>query len=293
MQQDITQLKNQYPGLISSKIIGKSVDGRNIYAVKLGRGKTEIFMNGSHHAREWLTTNLLMEMIDTYSQAYVKNTTVAGYNARQILNNASIWFVPMVNPDGVTLVQKGAFSAKRPAEVIRINGGSTNFNRWKANIRGVDLNRQYPADWAHIQLNRTSPSYMNHKGRAPLSEPETRAVYNFTNQRNFKTAVSYHSSGEVLYWNYKLRSGSSQRALSYRLAKMIGNKTGYRLVNPGSNPSGGGYTDWFIQGKKLPAFTPEISPPVGERPVPVSYFDSIWRKNQSIGLMLAEEAYKR
>src|SRR5699024_9203394 len=131
-----------------------SVDGRNIYAIKLGKGKTEIFMNGSHHAREWLTTNLLMEMIDVYSQAYANNSKVAGYNARQILNNASIWFVPMVNPDGVTLVQKGALSAKRPAEVIRINDGSTNFNRWKANIRGVDLNRQYPADWAHIQRNR-------------------------------------------------------------------------------------------------------------------------------------------
>ena len=293
MQQDIAQLEKQYPGLITSKVIGKSVDGRNIYAVKLGKGKTEIFMNGSHHAREWLTTNLLMEMLDTYSQAYVKNSTVGGYKARQILNNSSIWFVPMVNPDGVTLVQKGAFSAKKPAEVIRINGGSTNFNRWKANVRGVDLNRQYPADWSRIQRNRTSPSYMNHKGRSPLSEPETRAVYNFTNQHNFKTAVSYHSSGEVLYWDYKLKSGSAQRTLSYRLATMIRNKTGYRLVNPGSNPSGGGYTDWFIQNKKLPAFTPEISPHVGERPVPVSYFDSIWRKNQSIGLMLAEEAYKR
>ena len=293
MQDDIEQLKAQYPGLITSKVIGKSVDGRNIYAVKLGKGKTEIFMNGSHHAREWLTTNLLMEMIDTYSQAYVKNTTVGGYNARKILNNTSIWFVPMVNPDGVSLVQKGAFSAKRPAEVIRINGGSTNFNRWKANIRGVDLTRQYLADWGNIRNNRTSPSYMNHKGIAPLNEPETKAVYNFTNQHNFKTAVSYHSSGEVLYWDYKLKSGTVQRSLSYRLANMIRNKTGYRLVMAGPNPSGGGYTDWFIQSKRLPAFTPEISPYVGERPVPISYFDSIWRKNQAIGLMLAEEAYRR
>ncbi|RCW77394.1 S8 family serine peptidase [Saliterribacillus persicus] len=291
MRVDISQLSNQYNDLVSWSTIGKSVDGRNLYSIKLGKGSTKIFLNGAHHAREWLTTNLLMEMVDSYSQAYANNTSVGGYNARDILNKVSIYVVPMVNPDGVTLVQKGAFSSKRPADVIRINGGSTNFDRWKANIRGVDLNRQYPADWADIQRNRTSPSYMNHKGQFALSEPESRAIYDFTRSHDFKTAVAYHSSGEILYWNYKLRNGTALKATSRRIANMISNKTGYPLFMPGSNPSGGGFTDWFIQGQKKPGFTPEISPHVGERPVPVSYFDSIWNENNSIGLMLAKEAY--
>lgn len=119
MVRDISELEKAYPNLISKRIIGQSVDGRNIYAVKLGKGKTEIMINGSHHAREYITTNLLMEMIDVYAYAYSKNLRVNGYPVRSILNNASIWFVPMVNPDGVTLVQKGHRSAKNPAYVLK------------------------------------------------------------------------------------------------------------------------------------------------------------------------------
>jgi g-D-glutamyl-meso-diaminopimelate peptidase len=288
---DINQLSRAYPGLISWKTIGKSVDGRNLYAIKLGTGKKEIFLNGSHHAREWLTTNLLMEMIDEYSQSYVNNQSYGGYNVRSILNDTSIWFVPMVNPDGVTLVQKGAFSAKNPGRVIQLNGGSTDFRAWKANIRGVDLNRQYPAGWSTISNNRAFPAPQNHKGAYPLSEPESKAIYDFTLAHDFKTAVAYHSSGEILYWDYK--TTGSLKTLSRRIANQISSKTGYGLVISGPNPSGGGYTDWFLESVKRPGFTPEISPYVGPRPVPLSNFDSIWRKNNTIGLMLAQEASKR
>ncbi|MED0715179.1 M14 family metallocarboxypeptidase [Aeribacillus composti] len=290
MVRDISELEKAYPNLISKRIIGQSVDGRNIYAVKLGKGKTEIMINGSHHAREYITTNLLMEMIDVYAYAYSKNLRVDGYPVRSILNNASIWFVPMVNPDGVTLVQKGHRSAKNPAYVLKLNGGSTNFAAWKANIRGVDLNRQYPADWYRIAGNTGRPSPQNYKGPRPLNEPEAKAMVNFTLSRNFKTAVSYHSSGEIIYWHFNTPKQHEVR--DRKIASMIASKTGYRLVPPSNNPSGGGFTDWFISTQKKPAFTPEVAPYVGNRPVPISYFPSIWKKNQAIGIMLADEAYK-
>jgi murein tripeptide amidase MpaA len=291
MEKDIKRLKEIYPDIIHTEIIGKSVDGRNIYALKLGKGKTEIFMNGSHHAREWITTNLLMEMIDEYSRAYRTNSSIDGYNVRKILNNTSIWYVPMVNPDGVTLVQLGHKSAKNPDYVLKINGGKTDFSAWKANIRGVDLNRQYPAGWETIKGDPGKPSPQNYKGPKPLSEPETKAMYNFTLKHNFKTAVSYHSSGEILYWDYK--TSGTLKSTARKIADMISKKTGYSLVFPGPNPSGGGYTDWFEYSIKRPAFTPEVSPYVGPRPVPLSNFSRIWEQNKSIGLMLAEEAYNR
>ncbi|MDC3411831.1 M14 family metallocarboxypeptidase [Terrihalobacillus insolitus] len=290
MEKDISELEETYPELITTKIIGQSVDGRNLYAIKVGKGNTEIFFNGAHHAREWLTTNLLMEMIDSYSQSYVMDETIEGYDPRYILNNASIWFVPMVNPDGVSLVQKGAYSAQSPQQVISMNGGSTDFSAWKANIRGVDLNRQYPAGWSTIQNNTGRPSPQNFKGLLPLSEPESKAMYDFTLAHDFKTAVAYHSSGEILYWDYKT-SGALQQT-SKKIAEMINQKTGYRLIFPGSNPSGGGYTDWFLYGMQKPGFTPEISPAVGPRPVPLSSFGSIWGENKSVGLMLGLEAYQ-
>jgi murein tripeptide amidase MpaA len=291
MAKDIAILQSTYPDIVQKTVIGKSVDNRNIYAIKLGKGSKEIFINGAHHAREHMTTNLLMEMLDTYAYSYMLNGSVDGYNARDILNKTSIWFVPMVNPDGVTLVQKGYKSAKNPAFVLKLNNNSKDFSSWKANIRGVDLNRQYPADWGNIKNDTGKRSSKNYKGTKPLSEPEVKAVYNFTLQHKFKTAVAYHSSGEILYWNF--HQNKSNYARDLKLANSINKKTGYSLVNPCPNPSGGGYTDWFIINQKMPGFTPEISPAVGARTVPLSNYNQIWKKNNSIGLMLAKEASQR
>ncbi|PLR90767.1 M14 family zinc carboxypeptidase [Bacillus sp. T33-2] len=291
MAADIALLQQNYPYLIKTEVIGNSVDGRNIYAVKVGNGQKEITINGSHHAREHMTTNLLMEMIEQYAKSYADGTSFSGYDTTSLLNNVSIWFVPMVNPDGVSLVQKGHASAKNPQYVLQLNNYSTDFSSWKANIRGVDLNRQYPADWANISGNTGRPSSQNFKGYSPLSEPEAIALYNFTRAHNFKTAVAYHSSGQILYWYFNQDSSVYNR--DYNLALKYGALTGYSLVNPTSSPSGGGYTDWFIQDMRQPGFTPEISPYTYNKPVPLSNYASIWEQNKAAGLMLALDAMAR
>lgn len=288
MANDIALLEKNYPYLIKTEVIGTSVDGRNIYAVKVGNGQKEIFINGSHHAREHMTTNLIMEMMEQYAKSYADGTDYSGYNTTNLLNDVSIWFVPMVNPDGVSLVQKGHISANNPNYVLQLNNYSTDFSGWKANIRGVDLNRQYPADWENIKGNTGKPSSQNFKGYQPLSEPEAIALYQFTKSHNFKTAVAYHSSGEILYWYFKQNNNVYNR--DYNLALGYGALTGYSLVSPTSNPSGGGYTDWFIQEMQQPGFTPEISPYTNGKPVPIGYFDRIWQQNKDAGLMLALDA---
>ncbi|MFD1736819.1 M14 family metallocarboxypeptidase [Bacillus salitolerans] len=272
-------------------MIGKSVDGRNLYAIKLGKGDKEIFINGSHHAREHMTSNLVMEMLDVYSYHYKTKEPYSGYDVYEVLNEVSIWFVPMVNPDGVTLVQKGYTSARNPSQVLKLNNGSTDFSAWKANIRGVDLNRQYPAKWESIRHDPGKPSPQNYKGPAPLSEPETKALVDFTLKHKFKTAVSYHSSGEIIFWHF--HQSGAQKDRDFHIGKMLETKTGYRLVDPVSNPSGGGYTDWFISNQKNPAYTPELSPHVGPRPIPLENYDKIWTQNNTVGLMLAHEAKSR
>lgn len=289
MLEDLKELATWYPEYTQLKEIGRSVDGRRIYAFKLGTGKEEVFLNGSHHAREHMTTNVLMEMIDQYAYAYQQNSTIDGYNVRQILDKTSIWFVPMVNPDGVTLVQKGHKSAKNPSYVLKLNKNNTNFSAWKANIRGVDLNRQYPADWKNICCDPGRPGPQNYKGSKPLSEPEAQALYNFTLDHTFKSAAAYHSSGQIIYWHF--HQSYSNMLRDKALAAKISKVTGYSLVPAQRNPSGGGYTDWFIQHEKRPSFTPEISPYVGNRPVPLKNYDAIWRQNRSIGLLLAAEKW--
>ncbi|MGM0805764.1 MAG: stalk domain-containing protein [Bacillota bacterium] len=289
---DMKELAAHYPGLISYKEIGRSEYNRPIYAIKLGKGNAKVFVNGSHHAREWISTNLSMDMIDEYASAYTNGDYIGKYNVRDILNKTTMWFVPMVNPDGVTLQQYGLtkFPSADRFKLINMNEGSTDFKRWKANARGVDLNRQYQADWANIKNNKPQPSWSNHKGTAPVNQAESRAIVNFTKQIDPEMAVAYHTSGEILYWNFHQTGSWKERDHVY--ASAIGNMTGYDLIYPGTNPSGGGYTDWFIINYKRPGFTPELGNYAGNTHVPVSEYNTIWSQNKYVGLYVAQEGYK-
>ena len=113
--------------------------------------------------------------------------------------------VHMVNPDGVNLVLNGLPSINPWNEkVIQINHGSTDFSGWKANIRGVDLNNQFPANWEFEKGRKPKqPEPRDYPGSAPLSEPESQAMAALTRKRNFSRVLAFHTQGEVIYWGYE------------------------------------------------------------------------------------------
>lgn len=291
MQRDIERLAKAYPDLISYESLGQTKYGRELYAIKLGRGEAVLFLNGSHHAREWMTTPLLMEMIDTYASAYTNHSTISTYNVRSLLDSVSIWIVPMVNPDGVTLSQQGTVGL--PRELVttlrKYNGNSTNFNRWKANMQGIDLNRQYPAYWSTIKNTTTFPWYQNYKGATPGQALEVQMMMDFTYKIDPEMTISYHSSGEIIFWHF--RTLPQHLVRDKNIANDLNKLTGYSLVKPEKNPSGGGYKDWFIEQFGRPGFTIEIGKYVGERSMPLSQFNGIWAKNKDVGLYAAHTTY--
>ncbi|MGG0658238.1 M14 family zinc carboxypeptidase [Rummeliibacillus pycnus] len=280
-----------YPEFTEVEKIGESVQGRSIYALRVGNGKKEILMDAAIHGREHMTTNVLMEMIDQYTVSYRKGTNYAGYNVKRVLDKTSIWFVPMMNPDGVTLVQKGinSMDSKYRANLKKYNHGSNNFNRWKANGRGVDLNRNFDGLWKYVAY--TPKSYMNYKGTSAFSEPEAQALKSFVQRHHFKTDLSYHSSGQIVYW-FNFQKGSN-RTRDLKLAKSVGKITGYTVVPPLYYRGSGSSADWFILNQKKPGLTIEIAPYAGNGPVPHRYWSSVWNKNKSIGLFGANEACRR
>ncbi|AZB44993.1 peptidase M14 [Bacillus sp. FJAT-42376] len=292
MKKDLEALAASYPQLIHYKSVGKSEYGRELYAVSVGKGPASVFVNGSHHAREWMTTTLTMKMMEQYAKAYYGNTSINGLPAKSILDQTTIWFMPMVNPDGVSLQQYGVKSlpASSQSSVLKMNGGRSDFKHWKANAKGVDLNRQYDAKWSTITLNPGKPASENFKGYSPASSAETKAVLQFVKGINPDMSLSYHSSGQILFWNFYQTGARYTRDENY--AKQLGRMTGYRLVYPGPNPSGGGFTDWFLLSYKRPAFTLEISPFVGDTSVPLKNFSKVWEENKDVGLYAAKEGYK-
>ncbi|WP_253944803.1 M14 family metallocarboxypeptidase [Paenibacillus sp. NEAU-GSW1] len=292
MVKDLKELSSAYPDLIKLSTIGESEYGRKLWRMDFGKGPAVILLNASHHAREWMTTTLLMYMVEDYAAAYASNDTYQKKAVRDLLDRVTFVVIPMVNPDGVTLQQKGlsAFPSNLHESLIRMNKGSRNFKRWKANAKGVDLNRQYPAGWSTISNAAPSNSYMNYKGSQPLQAKEAAAMAKLARELKPELAMSYHSSGEIIYWNYKTKAENLARDRA--LATKYANMTGYSLVAPSPNPSGGGFTDWFISEFGRPAMTPEIGRAVGDTHVPLSEWSRIWGQHRYTGWMLAIEGYK-
>ncbi|WP_307344363.1 M14 family metallopeptidase [Metabacillus malikii] len=289
MKKDIQSLANSHD--LTVKSIGQSEFGRDILAVKVGKGSNSILITGSHHGREWLSTHVLMKMIEEYAKAYQSKQKIFGHG-RDILNDVSIWFIPMVNPDGVMLQQKGVDSMPFLFQEVYVdmNEGSDDFTRWKANGLGVDLNRQYPAGWEHIKEDKKFASYSHFKGNQPLESSETRALSTFTNQLKPLAAAAYHTSGRVIYWYF--HNEVQYLARDIQFVDSIVQKTGYKVDYPPLSATGGGYTDWFIQTYKRPAVTIELSYPVEETNPPLSVLSEEWERNKEIGMVIADYARK-
>ncbi len=103
MRQNLITLNSTFP-FINVQIVGNSVLGKNIYVIKLGKGKKKIFYSASYHANEWITSILLMKFIENYCDSYISNGKLYNYSVHKLFNDVSIYIMPMVNPDGVDLV---------------------------------------------------------------------------------------------------------------------------------------------------------------------------------------------
>lgn len=142
LRQNLILLNLTYP-FLNIQVVGNSVLGNPIYVVKLGKGPNKVFYSGSIHANEWITSVLLMKFIENYCDAYISNSSLYGYPVRQLFNSTSIYIMPMVNPDGVDLVN-GNINQNSTAyrNTVSISNRFPNIpfpSGWKANINGESL----------------------------------------------------------------------------------------------------------------------------------------------------------
>lgn len=278
MMNDVQNLRNIYP-FIQINSIGNSVMGKSIPEILIGRGSEFVHNDGSFHANEWITTPILMTFLNDYLLALTNQSSLRGLYMPPYYEDKTLSTVPMVNPDGVNLVLNGPPSTEPYRnQVIQINKGSTNFDNWKANINGVDLNNQFPAKWdVESERKAQSPSPRDYPGPEPLSEPETQAIANLTSERDFSRVLAFHTQGEVIFWGYEGLEPPSSETIVQEFSRV----SGYRPIQ--YVDSFAGYKDWFIQDFRKPGFTVELGK--GVNPLPLSQYDEIYE--ETLGILLA------
>lgn len=279
----IDGLKARYP-FINVSSAGSSAMGRDITAISIGEGKNELFINAGFHANEWLNIPAVLTFAEEYLYAYISGDTVSGENARELYAETKLFIVPLVNPDGLDLVTGAIKSGESFDYAVRISNDYSVIpfpSGWKANIEGTDLNLQYPANWEKARdikfaQGYVSPAPRDYVGTAPLTAPEARAIYDFTNENNFKMIISYHSQGNIIYWKYL----DFLPPESLRIGEILSEASGYPLEITPEDSSYAGFKDWFIGQYNRPGYTIETGS--GENPLPISQFPSIYAANKPL-----------
>ena len=278
----IRGLTARYP-FLETETVGHSVLGKPLSLLRFGRGRNHVFFNAAHHANEWITSPLLLRFLERLCAAYASGQAIGGSRAEELWQRSTLHLLPLVNPDGADLVTGELGPGDEAyAQALEMNGSRAGFPaNWKADIRGVDLNLQYPAGWEdarRIKFSQgyTKPGPRDYVGSAPLTEPESRAVYDYSLRNPFDLSLSYHTQGQVIYWKYDGFDPPHSRAIGKRLAAL----SGYALELTPPESAYAGYKDWFIQQFDRPGYTVEAG--LGVSPLPLRQFEEIWRANEPL-----------
>ncbi|MFT6334334.1 MAG: murein tripeptide amidase MpaA [Halioglobus sp.] len=261
----LDSMRSKYPHLISAKTpVGniKTWESNDIWWLRLSdnpdvdeEGEPEALYTALHHARE---PNGLSQML--FYLWYMLENYDTDPEVKYLVDNTEMYFIPCINPDGYLFNQEtnpngGGFWRKnrRPAE----GGGGV----------GVDLNRNYDFFWGNDD-NGSSPDSESSTYRGPegFSEPETKAVRDFTIDHEIMIALNYHTFGNLLIhpWGYNDQP-TDEDSIFKAIGKSMIKENNFTL---GTGTETVGYTvngdsDDYLYGEegeknKIYAMTPEV-----------------------------------
>ncbi|MEJ2558779.1 MAG: M14 family metallopeptidase [Anaerolineae bacterium] len=295
------QLQNiaaTYPHIAQLKTIGHSIQKRPMLVMRLTNekagkkeGKPQVLFVGTHHAREWVATEMSMRLTKYLTANYGSDARVT-----DLLDNVEVWIMPVGNPDGYQYT-------------------FTNERLWRKNLRdndgdgqitladGVDLNRNFAAHWGlDDEGSSPNPSSATYRGTAPNSEPEVQALVDFIQDNDFKFILSYHTYQDlILYpWGWQWNTTSLDDPIFVAQAGTDANPAIYDSIagkdyNPGVGAdlyiTNGDFTDWAYYDLGIPAQTVELTDGFGFTfPDDEGMVQTVFNDNLEFALSYAESA---
>ena len=244
----LRELAELAPDRVAMASIGTSLEGRPLWAVKIGHG-TPMMINGTQHAREWIAAMVTTCVADRLVREYDTDPAIHDF-----VDHTALWVVPVANPDGYQY----SWREKR---------------YWRKNRRneaGVDLNRNFAVAWGGAGSSKSERSE-TYRGHYAFSEPESAALRDLALREHVTRHVDFHAYGQlVLYpWNHTkapAKDRDTYAGLGDRIASAIfaQHQVRYALM-PGIDlyPAAGTMTDWMYGEAGALSYTIELRPKGG------------------------------
>lgn len=234
----------------------QGLSDRDILAIKISdnvdmdEDEPEALIMALHHAREWPTSEIAVQLIENLTDMYGSDPRISW-----LVDNREIWIVPVVNPDGLDYA-------------LNVDEG------WRKNRRdngdgsyGVDINRNYAGsengdplgEWGGAGTSDDTSSLV-YCGEYPFSEPETQAIRDLALNHSFSVAIDFHTFGDLVMWPWGyttdlppdnddlVRIGTNMAALNGYTADQ----------SVGLYPTTGDSLDWLYGGVDVYAFLFEV-----------------------------------
>ena len=229
--------------------------------VELDEDEPAVYYFGAHHAREPLSTEVAMYVLNHIIDNYGTDPEITAN-----VNSKEIWFVPIVNPDGHEIVLNQIDMNWRKNIRDNDGNGTVTQGNWNSYPDGVDPNRNYGWQWG-TEGTSFDPGNETYCGPEAFSEPELQAIRDLMAERHFVAGISYHTYSELVLWPYGYTTGAAgpDDAAIGNLATMIGNAipgiSGGHYTPQSSwqlYPAAGGTDDWAYGQHGIFGYTVEL-----------------------------------
>ena len=255
----IEQTATAYPDIVRVSTVGKSLEGRDILAVKISDepavddpAEPAVLFMSLHHAREHLTVEMALEVIRLFTEGYGHDPALTN-----LVNTREIWVLPNINPDGGEYdIATGVYQYWRKNRQSNSDGSI-----------GVDLNRNYGYGWGDDAGSSGIPGADTYRGPTPFSEPETQVVRDFVlAHTDIAAAITFHTYAELIlypYGNMNLQKDMNKVDLSTfkALAGQMAATNGYTpQIASDLYTTSGDTVDWLYGARGIFGFTFEMYP---------------------------------
>lgn len=233
------------PGYVRVDSIGYTqVLEQPIWAIKLSqnaavdRDVPRLLFIGDIHSEEIIGQEIIMSNI----KEFVQNRNQQPY--RNWFQRLEMWFVPCMNPDGLSIVMSGQdLTYRKNLRDNNLNGVFDFVPGQGGDIDGVDLNRNFGSHWVHGDTLYASSGYEiydYYRGPAPFSEAESQTIKRFMEKYQFVYSVMWHSSrtgnlSEKVYPPFNFKNVRPAPDLD------INNSIGQNFANKIPKQSGSGF----------------------------------------------------